>query len=311
MPNRVDLDANASTRPDVRVIEAMTNALSEVWGNPSSDHILGKDADHAVTKARHAVAELIGAHEQEILFTSGATEAINLAIQGSVRAHASSLPHVITSSVEHAAVLETVAYLQRSKQIKLTLLKPDRFGRTHPDQVKKALRKDTILVCLIHGNNEIGTLNPLQDIGSTLRDHPARLFVDAAQTMGYCPPNVQACGIDMMSVSAHKMHGPKGIGALYVKGLKSLHVHPQTLMEPILFGGGQEWGYRSGTLNVSSIVGLGVTAEIAKNEHSARSIYVTKLRQRFLNYLQESIPDIQLNGDPIERLPSNLSLTIA
>ena len=301
-PKVIDLDANATTRIHPQVAETVARIEAEIWGNPSSSNVLGELARAEVETARTSVANLIGADSDEIVFTSGATEAINLAIRGLVALRREQKLHIVTSQVEHSAVLRVLDYLRRSRGVEITALAPNSWGRIEPSQVRKALRDETVLVCLLHGNNEIGSINPVTEIGELLREHPAHFFVDAPQTLGYQPPDVHTACIDLLSMSAHKMHGPKGIGALYVEqGVR---------LEPILIGGGQEGGLSSGTLNVAGIAGLGKAAELTLAEGEERSGKVSALRQRFLDRLRHRVPDTRLNGHPEDRLPGNLSLTI-
>ncbi len=298
----VDLDANATTKADPRVAEKMTQVDQEVWGNPSSDNALGKAARQEVESARSQVARLIGADPDEIVFTSSVTESINVAIQGLVAAHKSGRPHILTSKIEHTAILSVLAHLHRSHGVAITALSPDRWGQVTQEQVRKALRPETLLVCLSHGNNEVGTLNDIAGIGSTLRQHPAHFFVDASQTLAYLPLKVHSANIDLLCISAHKMYGPKGVGALYARrGIR---------LSPVYFGGGQEKGLSPGTPNVAGIAGMGKAAELARLESGDRLTRVSQLRRRFLERLQKSIADARLNGHPEFRLPGNLSLTI-
>jgi cysteine desulfurase len=297
----IDLDANASTPHAPEVLEGMVEALHDLWGNPSSENLLGTRAQAALNAAREQVAVLVGCDPREILFTSGATEAINLAILGTVGTRGRGA-HVVTSAVEHKAVLKVIDHLHQSLGVAVTLLRPDPLGRIRPEQVREALREETALVCLIHGNNEIGTVNPVAEVGELLRHHPAMFLVDSAQTVGYFPPQVKRDGIDLMPMSAHKMHGPKGAGALYVrKGVP---------LTPVLFGGGQERGFRPGTPDLPALVGMGIAARLACEKQAERVRTVTALRNLLLGRLQAGIPDLRLNGDPEDRLPGNLSLTL-
>ena len=301
------LDSNATTPPDPRVLERMREVEAVDWANPSSSHRAGKKVLQLIEEARESVASLVGARHDEIIFTSGATESVNLALKGVYEAIAlNSRPcHIVTSLAEHDAVRQTIRHLaSRHACLDVTWLQPDGFGGITPEAVSASLRENTVLVALMHGNNEIGTLNPLRNIGSVLQNHPAYFFVDAAQTIGYCPPSVSECGIALMALSAHKMHGPKGIGALYARR------DVQTILKTILHGGGQEFGLRSGTPNVSGIIGLGEAAAIVAREREDRTQYVVSLRECFLNRVRDLAPDVRLNGHPVERLPGNISLTI-
>lgn len=298
----IDLDANATTRIDPRVLTAIVDASGTNWGNPSSDNALGRAARNVVENSRTQVSELIDAQPSEILFTSGATESINLAIQGIVRASGKRPAHVITSRVEHKAVVETIEQLQEAGEVEPTYLSTDRYGCMNPNAISGALRTETVLVCVIHGNNEIGSINPIREIGQLLHDHPAAYFVDAAQTLGYFPVSVRENGIDAMCLSSHKMHGPKGIGGLFCRsGLK---------LAPIMFGGGQERGFRPGTLNVPGIAGFGVASQLASRESSERVARVKRLASILLDRLRAAEPNITVNGHPTLRLPGLLSVTI-
>ncbi|MBI2808714.1 MAG: cysteine desulfurase [Planctomycetes bacterium] len=297
----IDLDANASTRPEPHVAARVLQVLQEEWANPSSNTRAGEQAFAIIEESRRSVARLIRAQAEEILFTSGATESINLALQGVVRARQGSPLHLITSTAEHPAVLHTVEYLAESG-VAVTALPTDRWGRVDPQHVHSALRDETALVCLIHGNNEIGTLNPIREVGRLLKGHPALLFVDAAQTLAYCPPCVEEDGIALMAMSAHKMYGPKGVGALYVRR--------GTRLSPLMLGGGQERGYRSGTMNTPAIAGFGVAADLAFQDVEQRTAKLTALRERMVALLSATVPQLRINGHPTERLPGHLSITI-
>lgn len=302
MVMQIDLDANASTRPDPRVIGRMSEVLHNIWGNPSSANRLGEAAQEEVDRARRQLALLVGATDKEILFTSGATESINVVVQGVCRSRANRPIHIITTNVEHKAVLETLNHV-RTRSVQVTCLKANRLGRITTDSLRSSLRENTALVCLIHGNNEIGTLHDLEDFGATIKNcSDALFFVDASQTGAYCPPDVQKCRVDLMALSAHKMYGPKGMGALYVRdGVR---------LSPLVFGGGQERGLRAGTLNTPGIVGFGAAAEIVMAEGPVQSRRLVGMRNMFVERVIEALPDAQLNGDPQHRTPGNISLTI-
>jgi len=299
----IDLDANATTCLDHRVLQRLVVALSCSWANPSSDHLLGRAARDAVESARSSVARLIGAESKDIIFASSATEAVNVAIQGVVRARPHRPVHVVASVIEHKAILETVSYLRERGDAEVTLVRPDRYGTLAPSDIIDAVREDTCLICVGHANSEVGTVNAVEEIGrglAQLRARPA-LFVDASQTGAFWPPNVSRANIDLLCLSSHKMHGPKGAAALYVQ--------EGTELAPVIFGGGQERGFRPGTLNVPALMGFGLAADLALTEGSARANTVRMMRDRFLGGLQEYVPDLWLNGHPVHRLPGNLSLT--
>lgn len=255
----VYLDNHATTRPDPLVVEAMMPYLTECFGNASStDHVHGHDAAEAVEEARRRVAALVNARQNEIVFTSGATESDNMAIVGAMERYRSRGDHMVTCETEHMAVLDTARHLER-KGKRVTYLPVDEFGTVDPGAVCDAITDHTVLVSIMAANNEIGTIPDIKAIGGITRKAGVLFHTDAAQAAGHIPIDVQAMNIDLMSLSAHKMHGPKGAGALYVRGTS-----PRVTLESMLHGGGQERGMRSGTLNVPAIVGFGKAAEIAQ-----------------------------------------------
>lgn len=297
------LDYHATTPIDPRVLTAMLPYLTEHFGNAASrTHAFGLRAEAAVTVAREAVAEALGAEPGEIVFTSGATESDNLAILGAARANRAKGDHVVTSSIEHRAVLDPFRQLEK-EGFQVTFLPPDRHGVTSAEAVAAALSDRTILVSVMAASNEIGTLNPIAAIGRLCKERGALFHTDAAQAFGKVPLAVHALGVDLLSLSAHKICGPKGIGALYVRAL-----NPRARLEPILFGGGHEKGLRSGTLNVPGIVGLGAAARIAVAEMAEEDARVRALRDRLEKRLREEIPGAFVNGSPTERLAGNLNI---
>ncbi len=298
------LDHQASTPTDSRVVQAMLPFFTEHCGNPASrHHSPGSFASEAVETARRQVANLIGARSpREILFTSGATEAINLALKGIAKANASGGRHLITSMIEHKATLDACARLE-AQGFEVTRLPVDCLGRVSPQDVESAIRPDTLLVSLLHGHNEVGTLQPVGEIGAICRGRGVLFHVDAAQTAGKVPLDVEAAKIDLCSISAHKFHGPKGVGALYVR------LRPRIAIEPLLDGGGQERGLRSGTLNVPGIVGLGVACELALHDMDQEGERLTLLRNRLFERLSEAVAGLTLSGHPSERLPGNLNVS--
>jgi cysteine desulfurase len=302
MTGIIDLDANATTSLLPQVRDAILQALDYVQGNPASDTRLGAAGRKVIENARRDVSALIQADPEEIVFTSGATEAINLGIRGTISALGLKRCHVITTEVEHPAVLRTVEHLHDTRRIDVTCLVPDRHGRVTAQQVTNALRPTTVLVAAIHGNNEIGSLNPIREIGAALRPHSIRFLVDASQTLAYCPPSVRDDHVDVLIMSAHKMHGPKGVGAIYVRR--------DLPLKPIMHGGGQERGLRPGTENTAMIAGFGTACRISRRDAPRRCKSVGQLRDAFLAAIQEVHPDVRLNGHPTLRLPNNLSLTI-
>jgi cysteine desulfurase len=277
----------------------------EAFGNAeSSQHAYGWRAKSAIDLARKQTAALIGAHPSEIIFTSGATESIHLAILGLLQAQ-NQKRHIVTSNAEHKATLE-VCERARHMGHEVTILPVDRFGRVSPEQVKNALTSETILVSLLHGNNEIGSLHPIAEIGTVLTEREIIFHVDAAQTAGKIPIDVRAMGIGLLSLSAHKLYGPKGIGALFVRRSK-----PSAQLVPYLTGGGQERGLRGGTHNVPGIVGLGMACELCHNEISHEANRLTQLRDKIIRFAIDDLGGVELNGHPQERLPHNINLTIS
>ncbi len=299
------LDHNATTPVDPRVVERITRSFLEVYGNPSSrTHAFGWRAEECVEEARRQLAALIGAAKAKtLIFTSGATESNNLAIKGAVRALRSRGDHVVTQVTEHKAVLDTLKALER-EGVKVTYLPVDGEGRVDPGQVANAIGDRTVLVSIMHANNEIGAVQPLTEIGATCRARGVLFHCDAVQALGQLDVNVERDAIDLLSISAHKMYGPKGVGALYVAPRR-----PAIRLEPLLHGGGQERAWRPGTLNVPGIVGLGAAAEIARSEGAAHSRRIAELRDRLWRGLSERIERIHRNGPESGRLPNNLNVS--
>ncbi len=297
------LDYHATTPLDPRVLDAMLPYLTEHFGNAASrTHAFGLRAEAAVTVAREEIAEALGAEPREIVFTSGATESDNLAILGAARANRAKGDHVVTSAIEHRAVLDPCRRLE-TEGFRVTVLPPDRQGMTSAAAVEAALTERTILVSVMAASNEIGTLSPIAAIGRLCKERGILFHTDAAQAFGKLPLAVHAVGADLVSVSGHKICGPKGIGVLYVRAL-----NPRARLEPILFGGGHEKGLRSGTLNVPAIVGLGAAARIAVAEMAEERSRVRALRDRLEARLLSEIPDAFVNGHPEERLAGNLNI---
>lgn len=305
------LDNNATTPLDPRVLEAMLPFFTEHFGNPeSTQHAYGWKAKAAIEKAREQVATLIHAQASEIIFTSGATESTNIAILGSLKG-AKGRRHIISSQVEHKATLEVCRFAEELGH-KLTLLPVNSYGQVESSELRKALRPDTAIISLLHGNNEIGSLNPIEELGKEIATHRLRhglnpadcLFhVDAAQTIGKVGVDIHAMKIDLLSLSAHKLYGPKGVGALYQR-------RPTVHLEPIFAGGGQERGLRSGTHNTPAIVGLGAACEIAGDELIADSNRLKKMIDFFYQSVLLKSDRVRLNGHPTERVPSNIHISI-
>lgn len=297
------LDHHATTPVDPRIVEAMLPYFTRHYGNPASrTHSFGRTAEAAVEQAREQVAAILGARYSEIVFTSGATEANAMAIKGIAQGRRPG--HLITSAIEHKAVLEPCRRLEAAGW-RLTVLPVDAHGLVDPQAVRVALADDTALVSIMAANNEIGTVQPLAEIGAVLRDSPALFHVDAAQAVGRIPLDVEAARIDLLSLSAHKLYGPKGIGALYVRR------RPRNVsLVPLIEGGGQEMGLRAGTLNVPGIVGLGAACSVAAAEMAEETARIARLRQRLLDRLQHGLDGVRLNGHPERRLAGNLNVSI-
>jgi len=297
----VYLDHCATTPLHPDVLTAMLPFLRDSFGNPSSIHTLGRKAREAVEEARGRVAALIGANASEIVFTSGGTEANNLAIQGVARARKDRGNHIVTSSIEHHAVIKTCQYLERNG-FTVTYLPVDHHGIVNPEDVKKALTDKTILVSVMHANNEVGTIEPIHEIGRIVTERGIPFHTDAVQSAGKVPLNVKEMSVDLLSISAHKFYGPKGIGALYIReGIR---------IDPILYGGEQEKGIRSGTENVASVAGLGKACELARETVAVRMDEIRKMRDALQERLSAAVPGLTINGHPVSRLPNCLSVSV-
>lgn len=298
------MDNHATTAVDSRVLETMLPFFSVEYGNAASTaHPYGWKAKEAVEHSRLQIANLVGAESSEVIFTSGATESINCVIKGIARNKPWNAVRIVTCVTEHSAVLDTCAYVESlGAEIVRLLVKSD--GTLDLEQLKAALSIETDLVSLMHANNEIGTISPIDEIGAICKDAGARLHVDAAQSFGKLSINFANGLVDFMSVSGHKLYAPKGIGCLFVK-----RRNPPLRLTPLIHGGGHERGFRSGTLNVPGIVGLGAAAEICSEVMKAESSRITELRDLLLKLLSEAIPDIQINGTMKNRLPGNLNVS--
>ncbi len=299
------LDYQATTPTDPRVVDAMLPYFAQAFGNPHSrNHRYGREAEEAVEKARAQVAHIIGANEKEIIFTSGATESNNLAIKGVAHFHREKRRHIITSVTEHKCVLESCRQLER-EGFEVTYLPVRKNGLVDLEQLHEAITGDTVLVSIMAVNNEIGVIQPLAEIGRLCRENKVFFHTDAAQAVGKIPLDVEAMRIDLMSISGHKMYGPKGIGALYVRR------SPRVRLEPLISGGGQERGMRSGTLPTPLCVGLGEACRIAEAEMGAEAERLQALRDRMMNKFTGQLAEIYLNGDLEHRIPGNLNLSFA
>jgi cysteine desulfurase len=299
---QVYLDNAATTPVDPRVRAAMLPYLEELYGNPSSVHSAGQSVRAAVEEARGKVAALIGAHADEVFFTSGGTESDNWALKGTVWARADKGNHIITTAIEHHAVIESCHYLAKHG-FEITIIPVDKYGLVDPDDVKKAITPKTIIISVMHANNEIGTIQPVAAIGKIARERGVLFHVDAVQTAGHLPVNVSELNVDLLAISGHKLYGPKGIGALYIK--KGVRI------DSLFSGGSQERAKRPGTENVPGIIGFGAAAEIALAEFPAEVERLTALRDRLSSELLARIPDSQLNGHPTTRLPNNVNISFS
>jgi cysteine desulfurase len=299
------MDNNATTPLDPRVLEAMMPYLTTEFGNAASrSHSYGWKAEEAVDLAREQIAALIGGNEKEIVFTSGATESINLALKGAAEFYKEKGNHLITVRTEHKATLDTMKRLER-QGYEVTYLATDKDGRISARQLREAMTDKTILVSVMLANNEIGTVQPIAELGEVTREKGVLFHVDAVQGVGKVPFDVEKMKVDLASVSAHKIYGPKGIGALWVRR------KPRVRIAPIIDGGGHERGMRSGTLNVPGIVGFGKAAELAQQLMPEESKRTYQLRKRLQDYLFSHLDHLELNGHPTERLPGNLNVSFA
>ncbi len=300
------MDNNSTTRVDPRVVEAMLPYFTEKYGNAASrSHPYGWEAESAVDDAREQIASLIGATEKEIIFTSGATESNNLALKGVAAMYKKKGNHIVTVPTEHKCVLDTCKRLERDG-CDVTYLDVDKFGRVTAEQVRNAITDKTIVVSVMFANNEIGTIQPIAEIGKICKEKGVLFHTDAVQAVGKVPVDVEAMGIDLLSLTAHKLYGPKGIGALYVR-----KKNPRVRLEPIIDGGGHERGMRSGTLPVPLIVGFGEACAIAKAEMAEESQRTFALRERLRKGIMDQLPETYLNGHPTERLPGNANISFA
>ncbi|WP_028323075.1 cysteine desulfurase family protein [Desulfatirhabdium butyrativorans] len=294
------LDYNGTTPLDPEVIEAMRPYLESEFGNPSSSHWYGIGPKRAVEKARAQVAQLLGCSPESIVFTSGGTESNNHAIKGMARSLKRKGKHIVTSAIEHPAVLEVCRYLA-DEGFETTILEVDGTGRIDPAQVEQAIRPDTILITIMHANNEVGTIQPIEAIAAIARSRGIAVHTDAAQSIGKIPVRVDDLGVDLLSVAGHKLYAPKGVGALFIR--------PGVMPEKFCHGAGQERGWRAGTENVLEIVGLGKACELLARDLQANRKHLQRMADRLLNGILAKIADVQANGDRRHCLPNTVSLS--
>jgi len=300
------MDHHATTPVDPRVLEAMMPYFSEKFGNAASrNHAFGWAAEEAVETARQQVASLVNATAKEIIFTSGATESDNLMIKGVAEMYRDKGNHVITEAIEHKAVLDTCKNLEKHG-FEVTYLPVGKDGRVNLDELRKAIRPTTILISVMYANNEIGCINPIAEIGAIAKEHGILFAVDGVQAVGKIPVDVQKDQIDLLAISAHKIYGPKGVGALYVR-----RRNPRVQLSALIDGGGHERGMRSGTLNVAGIVGLGKACEICQKEMAEEAQRLARLRDRLKAGLEAKLDDVFVNGSWEHRLPNNLNMSFA
>jgi cysteine desulfurase len=300
------MDYHATTPVDPRVLEAMLPYFNERFGNAASrSHEFGWKAEEAVENARAQIARLINASPKEIVFTSGATESTNLALKGAAEVYGEKGNHIVTQVTEHKATLDTCKHLEKAG-FEVTCLAVEKDGRVNLDALRAALTQKTILISIMYANNEIGTIQPVAEIGKIAKERGILFHVDAAQAAGKIPIDVQADGIDLLSISGHKMYGPKGVGALYVR-----RKNPRVQLASIIDGGGHERGMRSGTLNVPGIVGLGKACELCQKDMAEESKRLQALRERLKDGILSRLEDVSINGSMTHRLPQSLNLSFA
>ena len=296
---QIYMDHGATTKPDPEVVRAMLPYYNELYGNASSLHSFGHDAATALNHSRKVVADFLGASPQEIIFTSGGTESDNMAIKGIAYLKKNEGKHIITSSIEHPAVLNTCKYLE-DHGFTITYLPVDDQGLVSAADVEEAITDETILITIMHANNEIGTIQPIKEISEIAHTHGIVIHTDAVQSVGKIPVHVDDLDVDMLSISAHKIYGPKGVGALYVR--------KKIRLEILMHGGGHERGIRSGTENIPGIVGLAKAAELAQHRREEDAKHLTTLRNTMIRTIHDSIPSSYLNGHPTKRLPNNVHM---
>jgi cysteine desulfurase len=293
------MDHGATTRPDPEVISAMLPYFNDLFGNASSLHTFGREAKDALNRSHEKVARLLGTGPEEIIFTSGGTESDNLAIKGIAYLKKNKGKHIIASVIEHPAVLNTCMYLEEAGY-RITYIPVDEMGLVNPGDVKAAITDDTILISIMHANNEIGTIQPISEISRIAHERDVLVHTDAVQSIGKISTTIAELGVDLLSISAHKIHGPKGVGALYVnKGIN---------LESLVHGGGHEMGKRSGTENIPGIVGLAKAIELSEQRLDKDASYLTGLRDTMINKITNGISNCYLSGHPTKRLPNNVNM---
>ena len=297
------LDHAATTYVREEVLQAMSRYYAEEFGNPGSFHTIGLRAKEALAEARQKIMKLLNAaKEQEIIFTGSGTESINMAIQGIARANKAKGKHIITSKIEHEAVLETCQYLEKQEGFEVTYLDVDKYGQVNPETLKRDIRNDTILISIMYANNEMGTIQKIQELAEIAKQHKVYFHTDACQAGGSLDINVQNLGVDLLTLNGSKIYGPKGVGLLYVRQGVKIH--------PLIHGGGQENRMRSGTENVPSIIGFAMALELAQAEREQENERLLKLRTKLIDGIKEKVPKIMLNGHPTERLANNANIAI-
>ncbi len=298
---RIYLDYAATTPCDPEVVKAMQPYFFEKFGNPSSIHSFGQEARKALEESREAVASFLGAKPEEIVFTSGGTEANNFAIKGVAFARKAKGGHIIVSAIEHHAVLEPCKTLEKMG-FKFTYVKVDKYGLVDPEDIKKAVTDKTILISVMHANNEIGVIEPIAEIGKIAKEKGVYFHTDAVQSVGHIPVNVDELNVDLLSLSAHKFYGPKGVGVLYIR--------KGTRIERFLDGGDQERGRRASTQNITGIVGLGKAIELCRDKMEDEAKFQAVLRDKLIKEITKKIPEVYLNGHPVKRLPNNVNFSV-
>jgi cysteine desulfurase len=298
---RIYMDYAATTPTDPLVVQAMQPYFYDKFGNPSSIHFFGQEAKKAIEEARSKIARFLGAKEEEIIFTSGGTESDNFALFGVLWANSAKGNHVVTTAIEHHAILEPANFLEK-QGFKVTYVRPDLNGLVSPEDIANAITDKTVLVSVMHANNEIGTIQPISEIGRITRDKGVYFHTDAVQTVGHIPIDVNESNLDLLSLSAHKFYGPKGIGCLYVR--------KGTRIQAYLRGGGQERHRRASTENLPGIVGLGRAVDLCKDRMQDEAKEQERLRDKLISEIQKRIDHVYLNGHPTKRLPNNVNFSI-